>query len=74
MAAAYVYFNYWYCFLKCIHLVKFKKITSGKKEKIATIIMLQGHVTKADVTLLNAFLGPEEVFLSSQEAPKGQEH
>lgn len=74
MAAAHVYFHYWYCCLQCIHLVKLKRRHFGKKEKKATIIMLQGRVTKADLTLLNAFLGPEEVFLSSQEAPKGQEH
>lgn len=68
MAAAYAYFHYWCCFLQRIHLVKVKKKTlQEKRRKTATVIMLQGRVTKADVTLLNASLGPEEVFLSSQK-------
>lgn len=32
--------------------------------------MLQGRGTKADVTLLNAFLGPEEVFFVQSRGTK----
>lgn len=71
MTAAYVCFHYWYCFLQCIRSVKLKRKHFRKKgEKKTTVIMLQGRVAKADVTLLNAFLGPEEVFFVQSRGTK----